>query len=178
MPPTSPTGPGGPDQGYEGFRFVGFSIYDSLIEWDLSHSDRAADIRPASRELVDRSEDHKTWIFKLRKGVKFHDGCDWNADSAVWNFDRVMDPAAPQYNVRHSRQCRAGWSRISTAIEKIDDYTIAAHTKIVDSLLPYEITGYFQVSKCAVTKANNDYTAYRQGAGRHRTLQVRQGGAA
>ena len=38
---------GGPDQGYEGFRFVGFSIYDSLIEWDLSHSDRAADIRPA-----------------------------------------------------------------------------------------------------------------------------------
>ena len=63
----------------------------------LSHSDRAADIRPALAESwsIDPN-DHKTWIFKLRKGVKFHDGCDWNADSAVWNFHRVMDPTSPQ----------------------------------------------------------------------------------
>lgn len=88
---------GAPDQGYEGFRFVGFSIYDSLIEWDLSHSDRAADIRPALAEswAIDPN-DHKTWIFKLRHGVKFHDGCDWNADAAVWNFHRVADPESPQ----------------------------------------------------------------------------------
>src|ERR1700682_2796005 len=58
---------GAPDQGYEGFRFVGFSIYDSLVEWDLSHSDRAADIRPALAEswAIDPT-DHKTWMFKLR----------------------------------------------------------------------------------------------------------------
>jgi peptide/nickel transport system substrate-binding protein len=157
---------GAPDQGYEGFRFVGFSIYDSLIEWDLSHSERAPEIRPALAEswAIDPS-DHKTWIFKLRHGVKFHDGCDWNADSAVWNFHRVADSESPQYNVRH--HAMQGWQITNIVnVDKIDDYTIAAHAAIEDSLLPYEITGYFQVSNCAVTKLNNDYAAYaKQPAG-------------
>ena len=32
---------GNPDQGFEGFRFVGVNLYDALINWDLSHADRA-----------------------------------------------------------------------------------------------------------------------------------------
>ena len=30
---------GQPDQGFEGFRFVGWSLYDTFINWDLSRSD-------------------------------------------------------------------------------------------------------------------------------------------
>ena len=83
---------GAPDQGYEGYRFVGFSLYNSMVEWDLSRSDVAADIRPGLAESWEIDpKDPKRWIFHLRKGVKFHDGCDWNADSAVWNYKRVMD---------------------------------------------------------------------------------------
>src|SRR5579871_4453842 len=33
---------GQPDQGFEGYRFVGWSLYDALINWDLSRSDREA----------------------------------------------------------------------------------------------------------------------------------------
>ena len=152
---------GAPDQGYEGYRFVGFSLYDSLVNWELrEHTDKAADIRPGLAESWSADPtDHKKWIFKLRHGVKFHDGCDWNADSAVWNFKRVMDSSSPQYNVRHHSM--QSWTVINIdSMEKIDDYTIAAHTKIEDSLLPYEIAGYFQISSCAVTKLNNDYAAY------------------
>jgi ABC-type transport system substrate-binding protein len=151
---------GAPDQGYEGYRFVGFSLYDSLVEWDLSHSDRAADIRPglAVNWSVDPN-DHKTWIFKLRQGVTFTDGCPWNADSAVWNFRRVMDSSSPQYNVRH--HAMQSWLITNIAsMDKVDDYTVAAHTKIEDSLLPYEVAGFFQISNCAVTKLNNDYADY------------------
>ena len=152
---------GAPDQGYEGYRFVGFTLYDSLVNWELQkNTDRAADIRPGLAEswAVDPN-DHKKWIFKLRHGVKFQDGCDWNADSAVWNFKRVMDPKSPQYNVRH--HAMQSWTVTNIgSMEKIDDYTIAAHTKIEDSLLPYEIAGYFQISNCAVTKLNNDYAAF------------------
>ena len=37
---------------------------------------------------------------------------------------------------------------------------MALTTTIVDSLLPYEIAVYYQISNCAVTKLNNDYAAY------------------
>jgi peptide/nickel transport system substrate-binding protein len=38
---------GQPDQGFEGYRFVGFNLYDGLVDWDLSRNDQEADIRPA-----------------------------------------------------------------------------------------------------------------------------------
>ena len=44
--------------------------------------------------------------------------------------------------------------------EKVDDYTVALTTSIIDLLLPYEIAVYYQISNCAVTKLNNDYSAY------------------
>ena len=38
---------GQPDQGFEGFRFAGYTIYDALVNWDLSQGRHLADIRPA-----------------------------------------------------------------------------------------------------------------------------------
>src|ERR1700688_2026013 len=63
---------GQPDQGFEGFRFVGWSLYDSFINWDLSRSDVEAPLRGglATKWYVDPN-DSKRWIFELRKGVKF-----------------------------------------------------------------------------------------------------------
>ncbi len=41
-----PVTTGNPDQGFEGYRFVGYNLYDALLLWDLSKSDKPSEIRP------------------------------------------------------------------------------------------------------------------------------------
>ena len=73
---------GQPDQGFEGNRFTGIPMYDSLTQWDLSKADAASVVIPgvALSWAVDATDKTK-WIFKLRPGVKFHDGSAFNADA-------------------------------------------------------------------------------------------------
>src|SRR3984957_17051162 len=73
---------GQPDQGYEGNRFTGLTMYDALTMWDLSSADKASVVIPglATEWKVDDA-DHTKWIFKLRPGVTFHDGSPFNADA-------------------------------------------------------------------------------------------------
>src|SRR6266511_2628293 len=61
---------GQPDQGFEGYRFVGYSLYDALILRDLSRADVVADLRPglATAWAVDSANPHR-WILELRPGV-------------------------------------------------------------------------------------------------------------
>ena len=151
---------GQPDQGYEGYRFVGFNLYDGLVNWDLSSSDKESDLRPglATKWYPDPSNPNK-WVFELRHGVKFHDGCDWNANSAIWNLDRLMNDKNPAFSPVNFARARSHTTNIDHA-EKIDDYTVAIYTKTVESLFPYNIPFLLMMSKCALDKAQNDYAAY------------------
>jgi peptide/nickel transport system substrate-binding protein len=48
---------------------------------------------PALAESWENSADGKTYKFKLRRSVRFHDGTPFNADAVVFNFNRIIDPA-------------------------------------------------------------------------------------
>src|SRR5258707_10437947 len=77
-----------PDQGGEGYRFVGYQLYDALVNWNLTRSDVLATLTPGlATEWHPDPTDPKKWIFTLRQGVKFHDGSSFNADALIWNFD-------------------------------------------------------------------------------------------
>ena len=155
-----PDDTGAPDQGYEGYRFVGYTLYDPLIMWDLSSSDKVANIIPglATDWAVDPTNNTR-WLFHLRKGVKFHDGCAFDADAVTWNFAVLMDPKAPQYNARHA--AFEGTAVINIAsVSKVDDYTVAVNTKGPDSLLPYDLAEFFMISPCAVKGDGYDYTKF------------------
>ena len=75
-------------------------MYDGLTHWDLSSADKAE--RASSRASrpngrVDANDKTK-WIFKLRPGVKFHDGSDFTADAVVWNVEKVLKQDAPHFD--------------------------------------------------------------------------------
>jgi len=94
-----PTTTGSPDNGFEGLRFFGFPVFEGLVLWDLTRDDTPAVIRPGLAESWEQDENDRTkWIFHLRKGVKFHDGSDFNADAAIWNLDRYFKSDSPQFD--------------------------------------------------------------------------------
>ena len=82
---------GQPDQGFEGNRFTGLTMYDALTMWDLSSADKPSVMIPGlSTEWKVDDADKKKWTFKLRPGVTFHDGSPFNADAVVWNVEKVL----------------------------------------------------------------------------------------
>ena len=143
-------------QGGEGFRFVGYQLYDPLVSWDLSSTDKLATLAPglATSWKVDATDQTK-WTFKLRKGVKFQDGTPWNADAAVFAFDRVMNPSFAYYS---QTQAAASASYVATiaSYHKIDEYTLQITTKTPTSYLPYSLTSVLFPSPTAVKKEGND----------------------
>src|SRR5271170_6847521 len=82
-----PTTGGIPNNGGEGFRFLGYPAYDALVNWDFKHPDRTADVTPglATSWEVDEA-DRPRWIFHLRKGIKFHGGSDFSADAVIFTL--------------------------------------------------------------------------------------------
>jgi len=151
---------GTPDQGFEGFRFVGFNLYDALVGWDLSRGDKASEIVPglATSWNIDPNN-NKRWIFHLRKGVKWHDGCDFTADDVVWNFQRLTDSKSPQYE-SFQKALTSSYLVSFQSIEKVDDYTVAITTKKVDSLFPYPLSLVVMVSRCRAEALKYDWAAY------------------
>jgi len=137
---------GQPDQGFEGNRFTGLTMYDALTSWDLSSADKASVVIPGlSPEWKVDDADHKKWTFKLRPGVKFHDGSDFNADAVVWNVEKVLKQDAPQFD---ASQVGVTASRMPTlaSARKIDDMTVELTTKEPDSFLPINLTNLFMAS--------------------------------
>ena len=148
---------GQPDQGFEGFRFAGYTIYDALVNWDLSKADAITDIRPGLAVSWAPVEGEPTkWIFKLREGVKFHDGSDFDADAVIWNLDKVLNDKSPQFDSKQLAQVRA---RIPTLVgyKKIDKYTVELTTRIVNSLFPYDMSYVFYSSPANWEKQGKDW---------------------
>jgi len=96
-------------------RHVLYCIYDNLVGLDESFN-----VVPQLATSWE-NPDKMTYVFNLRRGVKFHDGTDFDASVVKWNIDRLFEPefASPQKQLIDQ----------VTSVEVLDKYKVAFRLK-------------------------------------------------
>ena len=152
-----PTTSGMPNNGYEGVRFLGYPVFESLVLWDLSDPTKLAGLRPGLAERWEQdAQDPKKWRFHLRHGVTFHDGTPFNADAVIWNLDRFFKNDSPQFDPAGSAIVR-GRIPVLAAYRKIDDDTVEMETTRPVSYWPYLVVYIFYASPNSWEQAGHDW---------------------
>ncbi len=152
-----PTTTGMPNNGFEGMRFLGYPIFEGLVLWDLTRSDKLATLRPGLAESWEQAaDDRKTWIFHLRPDVAFHDGTKFDADAVVWNLDRYFKPDSPHYEPPGAGITRARVP-LMASYRKVDDRTVAITTTVPASYFPYMAVYILFTSPASYEKAGRDW---------------------
>ena len=111
--------------------FLG-NIYEGLVRRDGDLK-----IEPSLAESWTVSDDATVWRFKLRKGVKFHNGNEFNADYVIFSYNRMSHPDA---------QMKINLASIKEA-RKIDDHTVEFITKAPNPILTGRFNSFFMMDK-------------------------------
>ncbi|AMS43357.1 MULTISPECIES: ABC transporter substrate-binding protein [Aminobacter] len=75
-----------------GYDWQNWSMIKSLFDGLMDYEPGTTTLRPELAESYEISPDGKTFTFKLRKGVKFHNGREMTADDVKYSLDRVTNP--------------------------------------------------------------------------------------
>lgn len=129
-------------------RLVVGNLFNSLVTID-SELNYVPDLAE-SWEILDNS---KVYVFHLRKGVKFHDGTDFNAEAVLWNYRRIVDPAEKTLDAPY-------YTGIVEAVEVLDPHTVKftlKHpTRTLFAALAADRVGFLQMSPAAYKQWGKD----------------------
>ncbi|QFT60792.1 Periplasmic dipeptide transport protein precursor (plasmid) [Sulfitobacter sp. THAF37] len=115
-------------------------MYEPLIIRDVTGA-----FEPAlATEWAPKDDDPNVWVFKLREGVKFHDGADFTAEDVVFSFNRAQSENSDMKELINS----------ITEVRAVDDYTVEMVTDGPNPILPSNLTNLFIMDK-DWTEANN-----------------------
>jgi peptide/nickel transport system substrate-binding protein len=82
-------------------------------------------------------ESPETWIFKLREGVKFHDGADFTAEDVVFSFERALSENSDMKGIISS----------VASVEALGEHEVAINTNGPNPLLPAAIVNILIMDK-------------------------------
>ncbi len=118
------------------------------------------EIKPWLAESVDINEKNPMITFHLRKGIKFHDGSDFNADAVAYNFKWLKDIKRLQYGEKVK------------SIEVLDPYTVRLHLTEYNNMLVHGLGWVFIWSKTALSTKSPDWLrANPVGTGPYRLVE-------
>ena len=123
----------------------------------LTHVDADARLTPGLAESW-RAVDGTTWEFKLRRGVKFHDGADFSADDVLAAIERArrMEASGGQF---------AGFVKAIKESKAVDPHTLRFTTEKPYAMLPYDLNSLFIISRKAAAAATEDFNTGKAAIG-------------
>jgi ABC-type transport system substrate-binding protein len=120
-----------------------FMICDNVLEALVEYKDESTALEPGLAESWTIAPDGKTYTFKLRKGVKFHDGTPFNADAVVFSLGRQMkEPklkfSGKAWEIPPQERPPEYWvsmemDKTVDSIEATDEHTVVFKLKRVDA---------------------------------------------
>ncbi len=129
-------------------------IHETLVKYDVDMN-----LVPCLAESWEVSEDLLRWAFRLRKGVKFHDGTPFNAEAVKYTFERMLDPmvASP----------RKGSVAMVKEVKVLNEHTVAfimgkPFAPFLNQLTSYNLA---IISPTAARKLGKRYGQYPAGTG-------------
>jgi peptide/nickel transport system substrate-binding protein len=151
-----------------GFDPVKVGVFDTaaqmaaaLIFDTLTGRDSEGDVIPKLAVSWTHSDDYKTWTFKLRSGVHFHDGTPFNAEAVAWKYARHKDP-------KNHCNC-AFFIQFIDKVEAIDDLTVVFSLRDpsveLPALLSFPGVNNIVYSPAAIQKLGDDYNRHPVGTG-------------
>jgi peptide/nickel transport system substrate-binding protein len=130
------------------------NIFDKLID-----TDEHLTVVPMLATSWTIAPDGRTVTFKLRQGVKFHDGTPFNADAVRVNFERMLDPKFPPIRKAEMRPVQR--------VAATDPYTVQVVMERPYSPLLYALTDRagMMLSPAALAKEGMDFGEHPVGTG-------------
>lgn len=129
-------------------------VYEALVS-----RNPALELQPELAESWEAADDG--WTFKLRQGVKFHDGSDFTAEDVVFSFNRA----------NHEASDFKEQAKNVTEVKVIDDYTVKLMTDGANPILPNQLTSIYMMDS-GWAEANNVVNP-QDFAGKEETFAVR-----
>ena len=117
-------------------------VFDTLVDVD-----EKLQLKPGlavSWEVIDDT----TWEFKMREGVKFHDGSDFTAEDVKFSIERIPEVTGPMPMTLYTKYV--------DSVEVVDDLTLRVKTKGMAPSLPNDFTRLFVVSSDTGMEARNE----------------------
>lgn len=117
---------------------IAWHVFDAL-----THVDEDARLIPGLA-VSWRAIDATTWEFKLRRGVRFHDGAELTAEDVAFSIERTFQVPNGQF--------RTFTQRI-VGKEVVDAHTLRLKTATPYAMVPYDLNSVFIVSKKAAARS-------------------------
>jgi len=144
---------------------VTYQLFETLV----TTPDDSTEVIPGLAESWQVSPDGLAWTFKLRRGVKFHDGTPLDAAAVKFTFDRIIDPAHP-----HAKSGKwsfvVGYLSSVQSVDVVDPATVRLNLKYPNGALlaNLAIPNCAIVSPTAFAKAPAEFSFQPVGSGRYR----------